>query len=137
HRFKTLTKANSSVLTASGEKCKVEGVGEAVIQTSGGQLNLKNVKLTPEFDANLISVSKLTDDGYWVLFKQHSATLLLDGKEVLTVPRKGGLYQLDEVPEVAMKAGTKDWHAALGHPCEKKLKELKKKFPQLHMSHPD
>lgn len=94
-RFRTLRKSSASVLTASGQKCRVEGVGEAVLTTSNGQLNLKGVKLTPEFDANLISVSKLTDDGYWVLFKQRSAILLRDGVEMLSVPRKGDLYQLE------------------------------------------
>lgn len=83
-------------------------------------------------------MSKLTDDGVWVLFKQHSTTLFRNGEEVLTVPRIGNLYQLDEVvKDVAMKAGCKDWHAALGHPCEKKMKELQQKFPHLNMAHPD
>ncbi len=65
-------------------------------------------------------MSKLTDDGYCVLFEQRSATLLHDGVEVLSMPRKGDLYQLDDLPDdVAMKASSKDWHVALGHPCEK------------------
>ncbi|KAH9403967.1 hypothetical protein TYRP_014480 [Tyrophagus putrescentiae] len=61
-------------------------------------------------------------------------TLRKSSASVLTA----NLYQLDDLPDdVAMRTSTKDWHAALGHPCEKKMKELQRKFPHLHMTHPD
>ncbi len=45
-RFMALKKSTASVLTASGQKCRVAGVSDSVLTTSNGQLNLKGVKLT-------------------------------------------------------------------------------------------
>ena len=72
--------ANSAVSLADGSTCKIRGVGNVRLQTGRKQLELKDVKFTPEFDTNLVSVSQLTKDGCTVVFEEKQATVLKDGE---------------------------------------------------------
>src|SRR5699024_2350756 len=99
---------------------------------------LKNVKFTPEFDTNLISVGQLTKDGCTVVFEEKQATVIKDGEVAFEAPRVNDLYQFVEAGEAAFCVKQPvDWHARFGHPGEGKLKELKKLYPHLDMKHPE
>ena len=128
---------NSIVETADGTTCQSYGIGEVFLQTDGEPFRLENVKYTPDFSTNLISVGQLTKDGYKVLFEENQATVIKGDENVLSVPRVGDLYLFTEPTDVAFNTKEPiDWHARFGHPCESKLKELQKRYPHLTMEHP-
>src|SRR5699024_10600826 len=52
--FRRVKPANSTVRTASGQPCQVNGIGEI----DYGTLTLHNAKVVPELDSDLISVSQ-------------------------------------------------------------------------------
>ena len=123
---------SDNVLTASGEKCPIIGKGNLNIQTLTGNLSLKNVKVTPDFEANLISVAKLTDEGLEVLFKRDAAYVYQNEQMIHRVPRVGNLYLHKEMPCHAYCAPlSTSAHDQFGHPSDKKMEILKKQYPEL------
>src|SRR5699024_8454411 len=80
NKFNSLQPLNDTpIVLADGSQCHSVGVGNVSLRTNGEPFELKEVKYTPEFDTNLISVSKLTDDGCTVVFDQSEATVLMNG----------------------------------------------------------
>lgn len=71
---------NDSVSTASGESLPIVGKGSVQI----GDLLLTNVYHVPGFVKNLVSASKLTQDGYTAIISQGGLQILKDGEEVAT-----------------------------------------------------
>src|SRR5699024_346801 len=72
--------ANSSVTLADGSTCKVYGTGQVFLHTGWEPLKLTNVRFAPEFEANLMSVSELTAQGFKILFEEQEATLYKESK---------------------------------------------------------
>src|SRR5699024_5554101 len=136
--FVSLQPTQSSVSMADGSTCTSRGIGTVVLQTGKKRLELENVKLTPDFDVNLVSVGKLDDAGYTTTFKDGKATVYDHGEVVLEAPKIDGLYQIVEPVDVVGCAKDKvDWHSRFGHPSENKLKALQKMYPQFDFTHPD
>ena len=135
--FENFRKTKVNVTLADGSTCKSQGTGDVLLQTGGEPLELKDAMFTPDLDANLVSVGKLTDDGYKVMFEKDQATVFKDGKVVLKVPRVDRMYQFTEPTEVAFcTKQTVDWHSRFGHPSETKLKQLQRMYPKLKLVHP-
>src|SRR5699024_850803 len=75
--FDSLSPAgDATVSLADGSDVKIRGIGNVHLRTDRGPFLLKDAKFTPEFSTNLISVSKLTEDGYMVVFDRNQATVL-------------------------------------------------------------
>lgn len=80
----------------------------------------------------MLSVSKIADNGYTVIFNRDGATIRdRDNDLILTAERKDGLYLVTENAETAAKADArridktlKLWHARLGHLNEKYLRSM-------------
>src|SRR5699024_9287866 len=73
-QFLTMNKGNhGEVTTASGEQCKVSGIGNAVLKTGKGVMILSNAKFTKDFDFNLVSLSQLAKDGFVTIVLEEKA----------------------------------------------------------------
>lgn len=78
-----------------------------------------------------MSVAKITDKGYEVIFKKNAAYILDESRQIITTAdRKGDLYFIRESSEYASvakqswKSNLMEWHERLGHLNERSLKEM-------------
>lgn len=85
----------------------------------------------PDLRTNLMSVAKITDKGYEVIFKKNAACILDESRQIITTAdRKGDLYFIRESSEYASvakqswKSNLMEWHERLGHLNERSLKEM-------------
>lgn len=78
--------------------------------------SLKNALYVPDLRTNLLSVSKICDHGFNVIFKKEKAEVVRakGGEIVFTAPRK----------LVSKQNSIKEWHERFGHLNEPDLKEL-------------
>lgn len=80
----------------------------------------KNVLFVEDLKCNLMSVARLCDKGYEVIFRKNEATVYKDGKTVFVANRNGMLYEASFQVEKAF-AGVADgdnqklWHSRLAH----------------------
>ena len=130
------------VIVGNGTRLKISHVGDTVLYSPHGKLNLHDVLVVPDIKKNLISVTKLTKDNSCFFefrsfdFKIKDQTT---GKILAIRHRKDGLYALEEGGEiealVAIKSGKAPvdlWHQRLGHPNSRLLHVLdSKKFIDL------
>lgn len=119
--------SESTILLADGKSTKAVGMGTGRLISVDGDGIRKNVTLAnvyhvPSLAGNLLSVSKIADLGFEVVFDKAGCKVLQRGKVVLIGVRKGGLYHLKQIPEQALLAGAKHgdsclhlWHRRLGH----------------------
>ncbi|KAL7725874.1 hypothetical protein ACLKA6_016425 [Drosophila palustris] len=96
--------------------------------------NLVNTLYVPELRENLLSVSKICDHGFNILFKKDRAEILRgsNGQIVFTAKRKQDLYHVEESGEfghvaIGKQTNIKEWHERFGHLNEKDLKEVIRK----------
>lgn len=75
-----------------------------------------------------MSVAKITDKGYEVIFKKNAAYILDESRQIITTAdRKGDLYFIRESSEYASvakqswKSNLMEWHERLGHLNERSL----------------
>ena len=95
-------------------------------------LNLENTLYVPDLRNNLISVSKETDKGYEVTFRQHDAVIQDNSKyKKVFAKRVDDLYYTQENSEIASVVSEENnsstleiWHKELGHLDYKDLKKL-------------
>ncbi|KAH9392459.1 hypothetical protein TYRP_005538 [Tyrophagus putrescentiae] len=134
------------VTMANGHQSPVLGIGDAVVSSSNGTLSLPDARFTPDFENGLISVSKLTDEGYTVIFDKEKAVVTRDRMDdqllhvVISFPRNGDLYQTgasitNDLSFAAMSSA--ELHSAWGHPGKKATEKLKKKFPTMNFEFPE
>ena len=84
------------VTVANNEKVKIIKMGTMKLPGHNGTtITLKDARYVPSFTTNLISVSKLTNNGASVMFTKDVAKLVKDGKTLLTAKRVGELYYID------------------------------------------
>jgi len=79
----------------------------------------EDVLYVPKLAANLLSVSKITEKGYNVLFMMDECAIM-DGRNIVVAKgqRCDGVYQLVSSKKKAMVATTENynlWHRRLGH----------------------
>ncbi|XP_071570718.1 uncharacterized protein [Temnothorax nylanderi] len=140
--YKTLNLANS-------ESTSITGAGNVRMAVSNGKretnVNFEKVYYVSDLRTNLLSVSKITDRGYEVHFREKDATVTGEhGEIIFRADRIGNLYYVrrgkDAVNEndaarkgdnVAMsvnhtKSEIDEWHYKLGHLNERDLKSMAK-----------
>lgn len=120
------------------KKCNVHTATEHIVESHGtgdvkmkvtlkdskvNDIKLKETILVPRFKNNLLSVSRMTDNGYTVTFKKNCAFVNRhDGSTALVAKRQGQLYVVDEAEQSQVLA-TSDvkndnllrWHQRFGH----------------------
>ncbi|KAH9389567.1 hypothetical protein TYRP_007111 [Tyrophagus putrescentiae] len=134
------------VTVANGHQSPVIGIGDAVVHSSSGTLHLPDARFTPDFENGLISVSKLTDEGYTIIFKKEGAIVTREEVKtenlhvVFSFPRKGDLYETEVTnqPDLTFAAmSSSELHSAWGHPGKKATGKLKKRFPNMNFEFPE
>lgn len=133
--FDRYTPDNSlSVSTANNSQVPVASLGKALLYGEGStSIHLNNVRYVPRFNCNLLSVSKLTDNGASVIFTKDGCHVEKDGTTVLVGQRKGDLYfisgchdQVNYVPDIptGVKQKLQLFHQRIGHLSYGGIKEL-------------
>jgi hypothetical protein len=65
HTRRTIRRGERSIRVTNGVEAEVEAVGEHPLELNNGFiLHLHNVLYVPSLSRNLISISRLDDDGY-------------------------------------------------------------------------
>lgn len=117
----------TAVCLADGKSIKSSGTGTGKLVSFNGDgakmnVRLDNVLHVPSLAGNLLSVSRIADLGFRVLFDQKQCHVLKGEESVLVGQRKGGLYHLKQAPESALLVNPKHsdlckhlWHRRLGH----------------------
>lgn len=101
-----LSKLSKSLNLTTNNKTKVDRIGEITLSVDRRkyetQLNLKNTLFVPELRTNLMSVSKITDRNYEVLFTKSNAYTLNENHEITMIAdRIGDLYYIRKNTEAA------------------------------------
>ena len=106
------------------------------VSNQGTVINLKNVLYSPELPQNLISVNRLMEAGFSVLFEgkeviiKQAGEIKISGKIICNLPSiKFGAYMHDANVHYAKynKINYELWHKRLGHMCDSKFNELRNK----------
>ena len=86
------------VHTASDECVKSQGTGDVKLKidlnnNESNELTLTNTVFIPDFRTNLLSVPRITENDYEVLFRKHEAKIFRpDGTVAATASRENDLY---------------------------------------------
>ncbi|KAK2989959.1 hypothetical protein RJ640_004122 [Escallonia rubra] len=120
----------------NGYRCNIVGKGKVEIKLSnGGSLILNDVRHIPELQKNLISVSRLDREGYFVAFgeKQWKVTkgsmVVARGERVRTIYTLLGTYNHSISLASTENLRTTLWHHRLGHLSESGMRILHSKNP--------
>lgn len=100
-----INECNSSIYTASGDPVPILGVGKRLIETNMNyKFEMNECIICPQLSANFISVPKLDERGFTVVFGSQRAQIFLNKRLVMiAVLRSNGLYEVllkEEVNQV-------------------------------------
>ncbi|KAJ4721959.1 Retrovirus-related Pol polyprotein from transposon TNT 1-94 [Melia azedarach] len=122
------------VRTANEGVTRCAGIGDICLKTgNGSRLILRRVKHVPDIRLNLLSVSKLCDDGYDNNFSGDNWKLTKGVMVIASGKKYSNLYltRVEIIEDVVHAAESGDetelWHKRLCHMSEKGLTELAKK----------
>ncbi|KAJ0391403.1 hypothetical protein P43SY_010543 [Pythium insidiosum] len=129
------------ITVANGQRMVAVGVGSARLRVDDSKtIKLTNVLFVPHLDRKLLSISALTARGVTVQFENKCALLVVDGHEVVSIPKVGKLFvwsdgrsrgeaasqaTSEEALEVSKDEGAV-WHARLGHVSAAKVASIVK-----------
>lgn len=110
----------------------IKGTGSVKLEIDENAVNLQNSLYVPKLNTNLMSVGKITDRGYNVLFDKHNARVVDKRGNVIIKARRSenGLYYLKstdsrEKSESSLFTSSDDiktWHRKMGHLNETDMK---------------
>lgn len=132
-KFENISKSNTlKVNLASSYSTTIDGKGSVIINVNKNfSTRLEETLLVPDLRSNLMSVAKITNHGFQVLFQKENATIIdpKTGKEVIVVEREQDLYFIQELENNSFVAQAntsklQEWHDKFGHLNEKDLKDL-------------
>ncbi len=106
------------IMTSSGEKIYARGFGDLEAKINGISIVFKDVLYVPEADSTLLSVNKITNQGFSVEFKKESISIK-EGSEVVVEGAKiDGMYVLKAI---ANKHASKSYFTTKGHYWHERL----------------
>jgi hypothetical protein len=85
----------STVVCANNEKLTIKQIGKIYMSTEDINITLLKVKYHPSFAQNLISISKLVENGATVKFEQDETFIEHKGAIVMKGIKRDGLYYLN------------------------------------------
>lgn len=125
NKFEALENYRSEGVTIGDNSTHpVKGIGTCSIQLrTGVTLKLKDVLIVPGIKRNLISISRLTDEGFQVTFNEDKVLYWPKNtslKNAITIGTKDGtLYKLCNIQNQALNHeitnSNETWHRRLGH----------------------
>lgn len=117
-----------TVMMADGNCSKSGGVGGGTVKGVNGtgdavDIKLEKVLFVPNLEGGLLSVSRITDRGFNVLFTKDEVEIRNRSDNVVALgERRGGLYVLSETESVSVAAAQNHtvncqhtWHRRFGH----------------------
>lgn len=122
-----ISTTTSSIGLADGKRIPAAGVGSTKFHSTNGDkkdvvVKLKQVYHVPALTGNLLSVSKLCDEGCSVTFDKQGCKVEKEGKLLILGQRSGNLYHLMPGVQQALLTVTGHnancvhvWHRRLGH----------------------
>jgi hypothetical protein len=123
-KVQTLNLANS---------CSTKIVGSGTVQLSVEEnltVRLDETLYVPDLRSNLLSVAKMTEHGFEVIFRRNEAIVTNPdtGENVIVARRDKDMYYIDELSEESrvsqISMSLQEWHERFGHLNEKDLKNI-------------
>jgi hypothetical protein len=123
-KVQTLNLANS---------CSTKIVGSGTIQLSVEEnltVRLDETLYVPDLRSNLLSVAKMTEHGFEVIFRRNEAIVTNPdtGENLIVARRDKDMYYIDELSEESrvsqISMSLQEWHERFGHLNEKDLKNI-------------
>lgn len=124
------------LLADEGEAVKVDGKGSGIIKycANNGEVidvRVDNVLYIPRLSSNLLSVKKLTNNGFKVIFEKDVCSIIKEGALKVYAKCLNNLYQLPTIDKVYTVTGLKHsencqhtWHKRFGHRDIEAIKQL-------------
>jgi transposase InsO family protein len=120
--------APKSITAADQRSFQATGRGDLRISIPNGEettsMLLKGVLHCPDIGPTLVSVGRIDDAGYAVLFRNNTCKIYDSSKKLIgVIPKRGGLYRVDHSPGESAHAATKatetltleELHRMMGH----------------------
>jgi hypothetical protein len=126
-KVQTLNLANS---------CSTKIVGSGTVQLSVEEnltVRLDETLYVPDLRSNLLSVAKMTEHGFEIIFRKNEAIVTNPdtGENVIVARRDKDMYYIDELSEESrvsqISMSLQEWHERFGHLNEKDLKNIIRK----------
>lgn len=132
-------KLDREILVANNTKVKVMGIGHVKLSVGEESIILKKVNYVPDMCTNLISVRRITESGYQVLFTQGRCQIM-DKKKVILMEARllEGMYKLKVKPIIERVCLVRtidtsiEWHRKFGHPGYSSLKFLENNIGEVN-----
>lgn len=131
------SQTSSLKLAAKSQSTPIIGSGKVKLDIDEeNQINLPNTLYVPSLTTNLLSVAKITDNGFTVLFRKNEATIADKNKKIiLKAERRDGLYYVNptdskednEICNHSHISPIEEWHRKLGHVNYQDLKMARKR----------
>jgi hypothetical protein len=142
--YEPFTEHQEGQAASRGARFKIHGKGTVIKRYKSGNLRtsltLTNCLHTPDFAANLISISRFDDAGFEVVFGKGVCKMMNpSGEHFLSVNKEKGMYVFDEIrtrsaPHTAMPAKSHEkptsidqWHRRFCHFGKRTIKEMASK----------
>lgn len=108
------------ITTASNTRIQVSSIGDCNMKFEGKKVHVSNILHVPGITANLLSVSKMVEQGNTVIFNSEGCTIYNECHKVVAHSKSvDGTYKLYETTETCMLSTIEDdaliWHRRLGH----------------------
>lgn len=125
---------NAMCTIADNQKLHVESVGNTQIEIDNNGKNdavlITDVLHVPKLSTNLLSVSRIAQQGYMVVFDRKKCTIFDEERNAIaTASEDHGMYKLDRPIHRIHAVGTttdyETWHRRLGHPCHNVLMRMR------------
>lgn len=135
--FDSLNETYRGVIeVGNGNEVKVCGIGNGTVHftNQNGAVSkavIREVLFSPEMTGNLLSIGKLTDNGFEVSFRQKICEIFENGKQIAVADRTNNLYELRMADRVNISVtGHKEncihhWHQRLGHRDPEAIRKMK------------
>lgn len=127
-------KDNTTIQVANGEILNSKGCGDVSVELTTGTVTIEDVTYVPEVPHNLLSVKKIADKGYTIVFDSNGGRIYdkchVSGNVVHVAEIRNGLYKLighntDESVNLTASAVSQSlWHRRLGHLNHRAMQQL-------------
>lgn len=132
---KDFQEKNAEVTIANNSTMQVRGVGQVEINTKVGKFKEENVTFRevlhiPDLYINLLSVSKIVESGYEIVFNKNGCKVLNNHKEVIVTGNLvNGMFRLNIANNISLVTDVKSqdcalWHKRVGHVNNEILKNM-------------